>query len=148
MNRLLRDLSVSIKAFAASTVLLLFMVALGTQASLFLSSLKTDLKSLSDSSLPKQQAVLEIAKDVIDTHVNVFRYVAWASTGVNPATLNRLREQIGRDSIHVEANLGALAIRADLSETERAAISNAAAKWQRYATAVSDTVEISTTDPA
>jgi diguanylate cyclase (GGDEF)-like protein/PAS domain S-box-containing protein len=148
MNRLLRDLSISIKAFTASTVLVLFMAALGTQASLFLSSVRTDLKSLSDSSLPKQQAVLEIAKDVIDTHVNVFRYVAWASTGVNPATLNRLREQIGRDSIHVEASLGALAIRADLSETERAAISNAAAKWQRYATAVGDTVEISTTDPA
>jgi hypothetical protein len=78
-------------------------VALGTQASLFLSSLKTDLKSLSDSSLPKQQAVLEIAKSAIDTYVNVFRYVAWASTGLNPATLNRLREQIGRDSMHVEA---------------------------------------------
>jgi diguanylate cyclase (GGDEF)-like protein len=148
MNRLLRDLSVSIKAFTASTVLLLFMAALGTQASLFLSSLKTDLKSLSDSSLPKQQAVLEIAKSAIDTHVNVFRYVAWASAGLNPATLNRLREQIGRDSMHVEASLRALAARADLSESERAAISDAATKWQRYATAVSDTVEITTTDPA
>jgi diguanylate cyclase (GGDEF)-like protein len=148
MNRLLRNLSISVKAFAASTVLLILIAALGTQAFLFLNSLRTDLKSLSDSSLPKQQAVQEIAKGAIDTHVNVFRYVDWASTGLSPAPLNRLREQIGRDSIQVEAGLGALAARADLSKSERAAISDAATKWQRYATAANDTVEISTTDPA
>src|ERR1700730_10171999 len=41
MNRLLRNLSISIKAFTASTVLLILMVVLGTQAFLFLSSLRT-----------------------------------------------------------------------------------------------------------
>src|ERR1700674_1398784 len=94
MIRLLRSLPISVKAFSASAVLLICIATLGTQASVFLRNLKTDLKSLSESSLSKQQHVLDIAKGAIDTHVDVFRYVAWASAGVNPATLKTLETQI------------------------------------------------------
>ncbi|HEY2134956.1 MAG TPA: EAL domain-containing protein [Xanthobacteraceae bacterium] len=148
MIRLLRSLPISAKAFSASAVLLVCIAALGSQAFVFLSSLKSDLKSLSDSSLSKQQQVLDIAKGAIDTHVNVFRYVAWASTGVNPATLTMLENQIHRESDKVASSLGDLASRADLSEPQRAALTDAASKWQRYADAANDTVEISTSDPA
>jgi diguanylate cyclase (GGDEF)-like protein len=148
MFRLFRNLSISAKAFCASALLLICIAALGTQAFVFLSGLKADLKSLSDSGLPKQQQVLDIAKGAIDSHVDVFRYVAWASTGVNPATLKILEDQIRRESIHVAASLGDLAQRSDLSERERAAVTNAAQKWQRYTDAANDTVEISTSDPA
>jgi len=148
MIRLLRNLPISVKAFSASAVLLICIGALGTQASIFLSNLKTDLKSLSDSSLSKQQQVLDIAKGAIDTHIDVFRYVAWASTGVKPATLNTLEGQFRQESAKVAASLGDLAARADLTEPERVAVTEAAAKWQRYADAANDTVEISATDPA
>ena len=148
MIRLLRNLPISVKAFSASGVLLICIVALGTQASVFLSNLKTDLKSLSDSGLSKQQQVLDIAKGAIDTHIDVFRYVAWASTGVKPATLKTLEGQFRQESAKVAASLGDLAARADLTEPERVAVTDAATKWQRYADAAHDTVEISTTDPA
>jgi len=148
MIRLLRNLPISVKAFSASAVLLICIGALGTQASVFLSNLKADLKSLSDSSLSKQQQVLDIAKGAIDTHTDVFRYVAWASTGVNPATLKTLETQIRQESAKVAASLGDLAARADLTQPERIAVTDAATKWQRYADAANDTVEISTTDPA
>jgi diguanylate cyclase (GGDEF)-like protein len=148
MIRLLRNVPISIKAFSASAVLLICIVALGTQASVFLSNLKTDLKSLSDSSLSKQQQVLDIAKGAIDTHIDVFRYVAWASTGVKPATLKTLEGRFRRESAKVSASLGELAARADLTAPERVAVTDAATKWQRYADAAHDTVEISTTDPA
>ena len=148
MIRLLRNLPISVKAFSASAVLLICIGALGTQASIFLSNLKTDLKSLSDSSLSKQQQVLDIAKGAIDTHIDVFRYVAWASTGVKPATLDTLEGQFRQESAKVSASLGDLAARADLTEPERVAVTEAAAKWQRYVDAAHDTVEISATDPA
>jgi len=148
MIRLLRNLPISVKAFSASAVLLICIGALGTQASIFLSNLKTDLKSLSDSSLSKQQQVLDIAKGAIDTHIDVFRYVAWASTGVKPATLDTLEGQFRQESAKVSASLGDLAARADLTEPERVAVTEAATKWQRYVDAAHDTVEISATDPA
>jgi diguanylate cyclase (GGDEF)-like protein len=148
MIRLLRNLPISVKAFSASAVLLICIAALGTQASVFLSNLKTDLKSLSDSGLSKQQQVLDIAKSAIDTHIDVFRYVAWASTGVKPETLKTLEGQFRQESAKVSASLGDLAARADLTEPERVAVTDAATKWQRYVDAAHDTVEISTTDPA
>src|SRR3981081_93948 len=148
MIRLLRNLPISAKAFCASAVLLICIALLGTQAFVFLSGLKADLEVLSDSSLPKQRQVLDIAKGAIDTHVDVFRYVAWASTGVTPATLKTPEPQIRQESAKVAASLGDLAARADLTEPERIAVTDAATKWQRYADAANDTVEISTTDPA
>src|SRR5580704_646535 len=148
MLRALRNLPISIKAFAASALLMICMAALGSQAFLFLSALNTDLKALSESTLPKQQQVLEIGKTAINTHVNVFRYVAFASTGLSPATLNALSDQIHRETAHVAAGFGSLAARSDLSERERVAINDAASKWQRYGIAANDTVEISTNDPA
>src|SRR5262249_1200659 len=81
-------------------------------------------------------------------HVDVFRYVAWASTGVNPKTLKSLEEQIRRESIRVSASLGELAARPDLSARERAAVVDTAGKWQRYPVALDDTIEISSNDPA
>jgi diguanylate cyclase (GGDEF)-like protein len=148
MIRLLRSLPISVKAFSASAVLLICIATLGTQASVFLSNLKADLKSLSNSSLSKQQDVLGIAKSAIDTHADVFRYVAWASAGVNPTTLKTLQEQIRHESAKVAVSLGDLSARTDLSEPERVAVTAAATKWQRYADAAHDTVEISTTDSA
>src|SRR3981081_1044445 len=148
MIRLLRNLPISVKAFSASAVLLICIGELGTQASVFLSNLKAALKSLPHNSRSQQQQVLDIAKGAIDTHTDVFRYVAWASTGVNPATLKTLETQVRQGSAKVAASLGDLAARADLTQPERIAVTDAATKWQRYADAANDTVEISTTDPA
>jgi diguanylate cyclase (GGDEF)-like protein len=148
MIRLLRNVRIDIKIFAASALLLICMAALGSQAFLFLNALNADLTSLSDSRLPKQRQVLEIADGAIDTHMGVFRYVAWASTGVNAKALSSLSEQIRGDTMRVANGLGTLAARADLSERERRGLGDVASKWQRYATAAADTVEISTKDPA
>src|SRR3981189_3737898 len=106
MIRLLRNLPISVKAFSASAVLLICIGALGTQASIFLSNLKTDLKSLSDSSLSRQQQVLDIAKGAIDTHTDVDCYPSRAHTGVNPATLKTLQPEIRQGSAKFAATPG------------------------------------------
>ncbi len=148
MIRWLHNLKIGAKAFAGSALLLICIAVLAAQAFVFLNDLKGKLGSLFDSTLPKQQQVLSIAQGAIDTHVDIFRYVAWTSTGVNQATLKSLEGRIRRESRHVAASLGELVARADISDRERDAAVEAATKWQRYSVAVDDTLEISASDPA
>jgi diguanylate cyclase (GGDEF)-like protein len=148
MLRVLGNLSISVKAFFASALLLISIAGLGGDAFIFLDRLSADLNSLSDVSLPKQKALLEVTRRAADMHVDVFRYVAWSSNGVNAATMGTLARDIAEHAEAVEQGLAAFATRSDVSEAERAAVRDAAAKWARFVTAASDTIEIGSTDPA
>ncbi|MEP7206237.1 MAG: EAL domain-containing protein [Casimicrobiaceae bacterium] len=146
--RTFRDLPIGLKASALSALLVLCLGGLGTYALLVMESLGGGLRNLTGSDLPRQHAVLAVKSDAFSTHMNVYRYVAWASSGVNPANLSSLAAEIGRDGASARAALAGLAARPDLPPDERARMSTALAKWERYATAVADTLEIATTDPA
>src|SRR5215831_8922580 len=105
MTRLLGNFSISVKAFVASALLLICIAGLGADAFVFLDRLGGDLHSLSDVSLPKQKALLELTSRAADMHVNVFRFVAWCSNGVNRATMNSLSAEVARDSNLVKQGL-------------------------------------------
>ncbi|MFL6803211.1 MAG: HAMP domain-containing protein, partial [Xanthobacteraceae bacterium] len=148
MLRVLGNLSISVKAFFASALLLISIAGLGGDAFIFLDRLSADLNSLSDVSLPKQKALMEVTRRATDMHVNVFRYVAWSSNGVNRATMDMLARDIAGHASAVERGLAAFAARDDVSEAERSAVRDAAAKWARFVAAAFDTLEIGSTDTA
>jgi len=81
-------------------------------------------------------------------HVDVFRFVAWSSNGVNQKTMNALADEVAGNAKAVEKGLAAFAARPDVSDAERSAVRDAAVKWRRFTTAASDTLEIGSTDPA
>ncbi|MDQ6618434.1 MAG: EAL domain-containing protein [Pseudomonadota bacterium] len=146
--RALRDLPIGIKAFAASGTLLLCLGALSAHALFAMGNLSAGLRHLSSRELPKQQVALAVKSDAIATHVNIYRFVAWSSSGVNAANLDALMHDIRRDARNARTTLAALAARSDLSKDEQGALSNALAKWDRYTTALDDTMDIAATDPA
>lgn len=146
--RLFGNLSISVKALVASALLLISIAALGGHAFFFLDRLGTNLNALSEVSLPKQKALLEITTNAAEMHVDVFRFVAWSSNGVNQATMNALAENIAGHARAVEEGLAAFAARSDVSEAEHTVVRDAAGKWRRFATAAADTLEIGGADPA
>ena len=88
--RLFHDIPMWAKAFAASLVLMLSLIGLGTNAYLTMGNSAQGLADLSATNLPKQNAVSGVTHDVITTHVKIFRYVTWASNSVSPALLQTL----------------------------------------------------------
>ncbi|MHB8726570.1 MAG: EAL domain-containing protein [Casimicrobiaceae bacterium] len=148
MFRAFQNLPVGLKASAASAMLLLCLVGLGTNALVVINGLGSGLINLTSRSLPKQKAILAISTEAINIHVNLFRYVAWVSSGVNRGTLKTLDATIVADSKAATLALSALEHEQHLSGAERAAVKDAIVKWTRYATSVSDTIDIATTDPA
>src|SRR5512132_2394024 len=116
--RALRHLPIGIKAFAASGMLLVCLGALGAHALFVMGNLSSGLSTLTSRELPKQQAALAVKSDAISTHVNIYRYVAWSSSGVNAATLQTLTREIERDKRQARADLAALATRPDLTTEE------------------------------
>src|SRR5438105_15118189 len=107
----LRHLPIGIKAFAASGMLLVCLGALGAHALLVMGSLSSGLSTLTSRELPKQQAALAVKSDAISTHVNIYRYVAWSSSGVNASTLQTLTREIQDNARKASTTLATLAAR-------------------------------------
>ncbi len=146
MNRLLQNAPIRIKAFAASAVLLICLVALGGHAYLAAFKAAADLNVLSSHSLPKRQAILDLNDDAIATHVRVFRFVSWSSNGVNPSLLTAISAEVLVELVNVKQRLDFLAARADLSDAERAIVADLPINWDKYADAVRDTLDVGRTD--
>jgi hypothetical protein len=87
---LFSGLSIQIKASAASAVLLVCLLALGTNA--YVTSMRSTagLHVLSHDLVMKQQAFSDVSDAVIATHMKIFRYVSWASNGVSDKLLQPL----------------------------------------------------------
>ena len=67
--RLLHDVPMWAKAFAASVVLMLCLIGLGTNAFITLDKSASGLTQLTAAHLPKQNAVSGLTHDVITTHI-------------------------------------------------------------------------------
>src|ERR1700693_1147655 len=78
---ILNNLSIQIKASAASAVLLICLLALGTNAYLRPTKSAEDLRMLSHELEPKLQAFSNVSDGIVATHIKIFRYVSWASNG-------------------------------------------------------------------
>ena len=91
------NLSIQIKASTASVLLLICLLGLGTNAYLTSTRTADGLWSLSNDLIPKQQAFSSVSEAVVATHMKIFRYVSWDSSGVSDSLLKPLHAEINRD---------------------------------------------------
>ena len=142
------NLSVQIKAFAASAVLLICLVSLGAIAYVTLDRSEDGLHTLSSKILPKQQAFALVNDGIVALHMKTFRYVSWASNGVSDILLASLSAEISSNVRAIDLDLGNLAERAELSPTEKLNLKDLISKWRQYENSAHDTIEVGSTDAA
>ena len=85
---------------------------------------------------------------VISAHMRVFRYVSWASNGVNDKLLRNLRKDIDADFWTVQENFKQLAARPDLSAAEKTDLNALQAKLTQYRSTAKDVLDVGATDAA
>ena len=145
---LFQNLSIQIKASAASIVLLVCLLALGTNAYLTSNRSTSGLRTLSHDLVTKQHAFSEVSDAVVSTHMKIFRYVSWASNGVSKTLLDPLYAEIAGDLDTLSERIASLAKRPDLSAGERATLSALLVKWNDCKSKAKDTIEVGQTDAA
>jgi diguanylate cyclase (GGDEF)-like protein len=144
--RLLKNLSIRAKAFAASLVLLLCLIGIGGNAYLTSDRTASDLDDLTAINLPKQQAVSKLETDITAIHLKVFRYVSWASNSMSASLLNSLSVETRHDLSAIKDRIAKLRARPDLAPAERELIDSVAGYWQKYSAAASDTLDVGASD--
>jgi hypothetical protein len=142
------NLPIQIKAFAASAVLLICLISLGSIAYVTLDKSENNLHTLSSTILPKQSAFALVSDSIVAIHMKTFRYVSWASNGINDALLSSLNAEIGSDLRNINLGLETLAERSDLSAKETLDLKNLISKWKNYESSALDTIEVGSTDAA
>ena len=142
------NLSIQVKAFAASAVLLVCLALLGAVAYLALDRSQSGLRTLSTSTLPTQQAFVVVKDEIAVVQMKVFRYVSWASNSVNETNLTALSRQIDDDMRTIGRDVEALATRAGLTEAQKSSLKALGSVWKAYESAVKDTLEVGSTDSA
>ena len=89
-----------------------------------------------------------VSDNIVAVHMKTFRYVSWASNGVNDALLRSLSDEISSDLRNINLNLETLAERSDLSAKEKLDLKNLISKWKEYESTALDTIEVGSTDAA
>ena len=145
---ILQNLSIQIKASAASAVLLICLLALGANA--YVTSTKTaeGLRTLSHEIEPKLQVFSDLSDDIVATHIKIFRYVSWASNGVGDNLLKPLYGEINSDLAALSSRVDVLNKRSDLSAKERPEMQGLLVKWKKYEEQAKDTIGVGKTDAA
>jgi len=146
--RIFQNLSIQIKASAASIVLLVCLLALGANAYVTSSRSASGLRTLSRDLVAKQHAFSDVSSAVVSTHMKIFRYVSWASNGVSEKLLDPLHGEIIGDLDTLSNRIAALAMRSDLSPEERATLDALRVKWGDCKAKAKDTVDVGQTDAA
>jgi hypothetical protein len=144
--RRFHNLSIQIKASAASAVVLICLLALGANAYLTSSRSAAGLQILSRDLVAKQQAFSDVSDAVVGLHMKIFRYVSWASNGVSDKVLKPLYADIDQDLARLSERIEALALRPDLSRQERAGLQQLLTKWQDCRGKAKDTIDVGQTD--
>jgi signal transduction histidine kinase/DNA-binding response OmpR family regulator len=142
------NLSIQIKAFAASAVLLICLISLGAVAYVTLDKSEDGLHTLSATILPKQQAFAAVNDGIVTLHMKTFRYVSWASNGVSELLLKSLSAEIDSDLRRINLDLKNLAGRSELSAKEKLDLNDLISKWKQYENSAHDTIEVGSTDAA
>jgi signal transduction histidine kinase/DNA-binding response OmpR family regulator/HAMP domain-containing protein len=140
------NLSIQLKASAASALLLICLLGLGANAYLTSTRSAEGLQVLTNQLIPKQREFTQVSEAVVATHMKIFRYVSWASNGVSDILLKPLYAEINSDLDTVSNRIAALAQRPDLSSLERTAMQGLLAKWQICKNQAKDTIDVGQTD--
>src|SRR5664279_2187540 len=104
----LNNLSIQIKAAAASAVLLICLLALGANAYVTSTTSAEGLRMWSHEMEPKLQTFSAVSEKIVETHLMIFRYVSWASNSVSDKLLKSLYGQINSDLAALSARIDVL----------------------------------------
>ena len=140
------NLSIQVKASAASVLLLICLLGLGTNAYLTSTRSAAGLRVLTNELVPKQQAFSQVRDAVFATHLKIFRYLSWESNGVSDKLLKPLYAEINSDLNSLSSRITALAQREDLSSRERAMMQKLLAKWATCKSHAKDTIDVGQSD--
>jgi methyl-accepting chemotaxis protein len=144
----LHNLSIQIRASAASAVLLICFLALGANAYLTSTRSAEGLRILSNDLAPKQQEFSNVSDAIVATHMKIFRYVSWASNGVSQRLLEQLYGEINSDLATLSGRINALSKRPDLSAEERSNLKALLVKWAKCSSRAKDTIDVGQSDAA
>ena len=142
------NLPIQIKTFAALAIPLICLISLGVIAFITLDKSEKDFHFLSSSVVPKQRAFALVNDNVVAIHTKLFRYVSWASNGLNKALLGSLGAEISSDLHLADFDLKNLSERPDLTAKEKSDLNDVIAKWREYEKSTRDTLDIGSTDAA
>jgi methyl-accepting chemotaxis protein len=143
----LSRLTIRTKAFIASAVVLICLIAMGVIAVLGSREVARNLDELSRSNLPTRGAAVVVNNSVIAAHMRIFRYVSWASNGVNEGLLQNLRDEIEVDFSAIKKSFNELMARPDLSAEVKTELSTLQGKLQKYESTARDVLDVGRTDP-
>jgi len=146
--RFFNNLSIQIKASIASVLLLICLLGLGANAYLTSTRSAEGLRVLTHGLIPKQQAFSQANDVVVATHMKIFRYVSWASNGVEHTLLDPLHGEINADLDKLSYRINSLAQRPDLSVHERKSMEDLLARWQICKEHAKDVIDVGQTDAA
>jgi methyl-accepting chemotaxis protein len=136
------------KTFTASAVVLICLLGMGIAVYLYSSQVARSLNDLSRSNLPTRAAAVAVNTAVINAHMRIFRYVSWASNGVNAKLLQDLRKQIEADFSLIDERFNELSGRPDLSAAEKADLNALRDKLTKYQRTAKDVLDVGATDAA
>ena len=142
----LNNLSIQIKASAASAILLICLLALGANAYMTSTKSAEGLRLLSHELEPKLQAFSNVSDAMVATHLKIFRYVSWASNSVSETLLKSLHGQINAHLSELSTRINELSRRPDLSAAERASLKDVSAKWAKFKSQAKDNIDVGQSD--
>jgi methyl-accepting chemotaxis protein len=141
-------LTIRSKTFTAFAIALICLVGMAVTVQLTSGKVARSLHELSRSNLPTRGAAAAVNNAVVAAHMRVFRYVSWASNGVNDNLLRDLRNQIAADFLVIDEDFKELSARPDLSAAEKTDLIALRDKLSKYESTAKDVLEVGSTDPA
>ena len=146
--RMLRDTSIGGKLLVIMCVAACCSAFLVATIDQELSKTSAGMQSISLESRPLQMRAWKMAERIDMTHQNLFRLVAWSSTGVSPANIDRLAKGLLDDCGAVADELINGANWSSLALQEQDDIRSIKLGWSDYSQTLKDIVDIAPSDPA
>ena len=142
----LSRLTIRTKTFIACAIALTCLAGMGAIVAVTSSQVTRNLSELSNSNLPTRAAASAVNNAVIAAHMRIFRYVSWASNGVNAELLHKLRSNIDADFVQIRQRFRELAERPDLSAAEKTDLTALKVKLAQYQSTAKDVLDVGSTD--
>ena len=139
-------LSIETKTFATLSILLSCFAGLGVNSYLTMSATSNKLAALRDQTLPEQTVVMDIANDIVATHMKVFRVVTLASNGVSNKLLDSLNAEVLSELDSETRRLQILAERRHSFDAKTRELTLISTKWAIYVRGVTDLLDVGRTD--
>jgi len=147
-GRLSSSLTIRTKTLIVAAVALICLIGMGAIVGLASSQVARNLHELDRSNLPTRTAAAALNNAVVSVHIRIFRYVSWASNGVNADLLKNLRGEVDSDFSLVQKNFEVLAVRPDLLLSKKANLDALKGELREYQNTAKDVLDVGSTDPA